>query len=174
MRLFIILMAAALCLASPICSAIDTYHFGDLKSCRYDSITNESGGYSDLFMEWNEKAQDLNRVLGQYESKWGVYYTSSEATDFATIGICRTIYARAGNPIRFECRPESLGDFPLGGGVFNLRSHVDSPTYRCAHGCRKNIPSVIFFTEYEDYSAHELELFQKRLERSCGKRVKKW
>ncbi len=174
MRLFPTCLATALCLVSPICSAIYTYSFGDLKSCRYDAITNEFAEYSDLFMKWNEMAQDLNRLMGQDESKWGVYYTSSAATDFASIGICRTLYTPVGSPFRFECRSESLGEFPLASAVFNLRTNVDLPTYQCVQGCNKNVPSVIFDNGYEAPQSRDLDIFLKKLERTCGKKLRKW
>jgi hypothetical protein len=182
MQLSAITIFSALLFVSTNNFAIDTYKFGDIKSCRYDLITNEGAEWSDLIMTWKLKAAALNRAQGQDESQltqasWFVYYSSTKTEDFATVGICRRLYNSDRDPIKFECQYDAFGEFPLAGGVFSLRhrrSFNHSPTYQCVQGCRQNVPSIIYYYAYEDNSSPELDLFHTRLERSCGQKRKKW
>ncbi len=146
-----------------------TYSFGDLASCKYEIIGSERQEDSNIYMQWDAKAKTLNLGLESWEDKWGPFYTSDKTTDFAQVGLCRTVYTRKGSPVAFECHSESYRGFPLAGAKFNLHAYNGRATYRCVKGCGAGVPRLIYDNGYEETGNLDLDKFLEKFERVCKK-----
>lgn len=144
-----------------------TYSYGDLASCKYETVTNENREDSNVYMQWDAKAQNLNRSLESWESKWSPYYASDRTTDFTKVGICRTVYTRKGSPVAFECLSDSYRGFSLAGAKFKLLAYNGRPTYSCVKGCGTGVPRVIYDNGYEETGNLDLDKFLQSFERRC-------
>ncbi len=148
-----------------------TYSFVDLSSCEYTIIGGERAEYSEIYMTWHAKAEALNNKLPPTDhNMWGVFYISDKTTDFAKVGICRTIYAPQGYPTGFECHSESHSNFPLASATYIIIDDKSAlPSYRCASGCGRGVPTMIHDEGYEADLADNIQLrrLMKKFEKKC-------